>query len=73
MDELYFMQFTSVSWYTQMTMNTVHGMNNIKFTYRFDCTTMPVEMLEYSRQAFLVDNSERPLRVTTLSVKLKTS
>jgi len=41
MDELYFMQFTSVSWYTQMTMNTVHGMNNIKFTYRFDCTTMP--------------------------------
>lgn len=73
MDELYFMQFTSVSWYKQMTTNTVHGMNNIKFTYRFDCTTMPVEMLEYSRQAFLVDNSERPLRVTTLSVKLKTS
>jgi hypothetical protein len=41
MDKLYFMQFTSISWYIQMTTNTVHGMNNIKFTYRFICRTMP--------------------------------
>lgn len=41
MDKLYFMQFTSISWYMQMTTNIVHGVSNIKFTYRFVCRTTP--------------------------------
>jgi hypothetical protein len=40
MDVLYFMQFMPTCWYTQKTTNTVHGMNNIKFTYRFVCRTI---------------------------------
>lgn len=41
MGKLCFMQFISVCWYIQMTTNTVHGIDNIKFTYRFVCKTIP--------------------------------
>lgn len=37
MDKLCFTQVMSICWYIQMTTKTVHGINNIKFTYRFVC------------------------------------